>query len=133
MKQTVKLLTFGLVIGLILSGCEKKMAIETGKKTMPVCCGEPMEKEGCMMQMKCPHCGKTALMNAKCPHCMKMMTPDMDKKAMKCPSCGKTMDMKMKCPACGKMMKPTGQTSDMYKCNICGKIAITGGSIDTPG
>ncbi len=108
MKRTITSLALGLLISVVLLGCQKTTTIATGKDTGtgPTCCGASMQKVGTLAQMKCPGCGKMALTTENKP---------------------------MKCPVCQKMMKPTGRTTEMYKCPTCGKISITGGSIDTPG
>jgi predicted RNA-binding Zn-ribbon protein involved in translation (DUF1610 family) len=106
MRHAAKSLALGLLVGSILFGCQKTATIATGKDTVPTCCGAPMEKTATLAEMKCPACGKTALTSVNQP---------------------------MKCPVCHKMMKPTGRTTEMFKCTTCGKISITGGSIDTPG
>jgi predicted RNA-binding Zn-ribbon protein involved in translation (DUF1610 family) len=133
MKRTVLLVTVGLVVGLVFPGCQTKGTLATSKDGGSVCCGMPMQKEGKLVEMKCPSCGKHAMMGVKCPACGKIMDVDLKTKMMKCPMCGKTEKMQMKCPGCEKMMKPTGRTMEMFRCNKCGKISITGGSIDTPG
>ncbi len=132
MKGMSKLLLLGLVTGLILTGCQQKAKVASTKQNEPTCCGAVMVLEGYFVEVQCPSDKSTAHVSAKCPSCGKMMKPD-GSDAMKCPACGKTVKMQAKCRTCGTMMKPTGETQEMHRCTTCGKISITGGSIDTPG
>jgi len=134
MKTTLKILALTLSLGLVLTGCQSTDKRTANQKDgSHICCGKPMQSEGHFIDMKCPKCNKQTHIGVQCPTCHTMMTADTSKNTLTCPKCGKTAPMQKKCSDCGTMMNPTGETHEIYRCPDCGKMEITGGSIDTPG